>query len=187
MFAIIKTGGKQYRIQVGDVLTVEKIPAEVSQKILFNQVLLICDDQEAMIGTPFLEKAAVRAEVVENLKDDKVIVFKKIRRKQFRRTRGHRQELTKLRIDQIIPDIEAAPAEVPAAEKKKPEAAAVPEKEGKVGEPGKKAAVQAEKKPAKKETKSKEKVGAARPDKTKKTSKSETAEPGGAHSKKKGK
>lgn len=122
MFAIIKTGGKQYRIQAGDILSVEKIPAEPGQKVLFNQVLLIADDNETLIGTPYLEKAAVRAEVLESFKDDKVIVFKKKRRKQFRRTRGHRQELTRLRVDLIAPDVSALPAEEP----KSPEAEAAP-------------------------------------------------------------
>jgi large subunit ribosomal protein L21 len=75
MFAIIKTGGKQYRVQPGDILSVERLTAGPKKRVLFDQVLLIADDKETLIGTPLLEKAAVRAEVIEDFKDDKVIVF----------------------------------------------------------------------------------------------------------------
>jgi len=120
MFAIIKTGGKQYKIETGDVLSVEKIPAQPGQRVLFNQVLLIADDNETQIGTPFLEKAAVRALVLENFKDEKVLVFKKKRRKQYRRTRGHRQQLTKVRITRITMDRTRITAEDLAEEKLAP-------------------------------------------------------------------
>lgn len=157
MFAIIKTGGKQYKIEAGDVLSVEKIPAAAGQRVLFNQVLLIADDNETLIGTPYLEKAAVRAEVLDNFKDEKVIVFKKKRRKQYRRTRGHRQELTKLRVDLIVPDISAMTEEelkgpAPAPAEAKPAAAPAS-------------------KPAKKETKPKAKAEEPKPEKPKKTAK----------------
>jgi large subunit ribosomal protein L21 len=109
MFAVIQTGGKQYRVQEGDILQVEKIEAEAGRKYDFEQVLLIDDGDKAMIGTPFVENALVRAEVVRALKDKKVIVFKKKRRKQYKRMRGHRQELVEVRIEQIIPDLAAAP------------------------------------------------------------------------------
>lgn len=144
MFAVIKTGGKQYRVQAGDVLEVEKLKVEPSLKVIFDQVLLIGDEGSTLIGTPFVEKAAVRAEVVETLKDDKVIVFKKKRRKQYRRTRGHRQQLTRVRIEEIIPDFretgEAPPAGLEPAV---------------AGEEiiGKKAVAPEEKKPTKKEAK----------------------------------
>jgi large subunit ribosomal protein L21 len=118
MFAIIKSGGKQYRVQQGDVLDVEKLPAGAGEKFHFSQVLLIADDKETLIGMPFVEKALVRAEVIEDFKDGKVIVFKKKRRKQFRRTRGHRQQLTRVRVEKIIPDVTALAAEeIVAAEK----------------------------------------------------------------------
>jgi large subunit ribosomal protein L21 len=106
MFAIIKTGGKQYRVQEGDVLSVEKIRAGGDQRIFFNQVLLITGDKETVIGTPLIEKAAVRARIVGDFKDEKVLVFKKKRRKQYRRTRGHRQELTRVRIERIVRDVD---------------------------------------------------------------------------------
>jgi large subunit ribosomal protein L21 len=139
MFAIIKTGGKQYRVQEGDVLDVEKLPAEANQKFNFSQVLLVASDEETLIGTPFIEKALVRAEVVENFKDEKVTVFKKKRRKQYRRTRGHRQNLTRVKIERIIPDTTAVPAEeivgpvkkaeeIPAEAEAKKEAVAPKEK-----------------------------------------------------------
>jgi large subunit ribosomal protein L21 len=162
MFAIIKTGGKQYKIEAGDVLSVEKIAAQPGQRVLFNQVLMIADDNETQIGTPYLEKAAVRALVLENFKDEKVIVFKKKRRKQFRRTRGHRQELTKLRVDLIVPDVSALSEE----ELKGPEPPAAPP-ETKPAE--KKPAAPAAKKPAKKESKAKAKE--AKPEKPKKAAK----------------
>jgi large subunit ribosomal protein L21 len=166
MFAIFKTGGKQYKIETGDVLSVEKIPVQPGQRVLFNQVLLIADDNETMIGTPYLENAAVRAQVLENFKDEKVIVFKKKRRKQFRRTRGHRQELTKLRVDLIVPDVSALSEE----ELRGPEAPAAPA-EPKPAE--KKPAAAAEKKPAKKEAKAKPKAKAekVKPEKPKKAAK----------------
>jgi large subunit ribosomal protein L21 len=173
MFAIIKTGGKQYKIQTGDILSVEKIPAEPGQRVLFNQVLLIADDNETLIGTPYLEKAAVRAEVLENFKDEKVIVFKKKRRKQFRRTRGHRQELTRLRVDLIVPDVSGVPAEELEVREVKAAPAAAPEKAAE--------AKPVEEKPAtgKKKTKKETKVKTeeAKPEKPKKAAKTTKEKP----------
>jgi len=154
MFAIIKTGGKQYRVEEGSFLEVEKLPAEPGKKFHFSQVLLIGSEQETMIGTPLVEKALVRAEVVDNLKDEKVIVFKKKRRKQFRRTRGHRQELTRVKIERIIPDATAVPAEEVIGTEAQAEKVA-PRKA--VRESVEKAAPAPERKPAKREAKVKEK------------------------------
>jgi large subunit ribosomal protein L21 len=160
MFAIIKTGGKQYRVQEGDILSVEKVPAGASQKIFFNQVLLVADDKETTIGTPLIEKASVRAKVIEDFKDKKVLVFKKKRRKQYRRTRGHRQELTRVRIERIIPNVDAyVEEEVVEAEKRVEEA--------KAGEVKEKAEVPAAKKPGKREVKAKEKAEKAKSEKAK--------------------
>jgi large subunit ribosomal protein L21 len=178
MFAIIKTGGKQYKIQAGDVLSVEKIPAEPGQRVLFNQVLLIADDNETLIGTPYLEKAAVRAEVLENFKDEKVIVFKKKRRKQFRRTRGHRQELTKLRVDLIVLDVSAVPAEELEVREAKAAPAAAPEKAAEVKPVVQKSAAAA-KKPDKKEPKPRAKAEEAKPEKPKKAAKAAKEAPAG--------
>jgi large subunit ribosomal protein L21 len=111
MFAVIKTGGKQYVVKEGDVLSVEKLDADAGQKVLFEQVLLIEDGDQTMIGTPLLQAAVVKAEVVRNFKDDKILVFKKKRRKQYRRTRGHRQSLTEVKIEKIYADKAVVPAD----------------------------------------------------------------------------
>ncbi|MGQ9800413.1 MAG: 50S ribosomal protein L21 [Candidatus Saccharicenans sp.] len=116
MFAVIKTGGKQYRVKVGDVLSVEKIGAEKGQVIHFDQVLLLEDGSQVQVGTPNLEKARVAAEVLDDYKGEKVIVFKKKRRKGYRRKKGHRQLLTRVRITGIYPDGQVIEAEKPAAE-----------------------------------------------------------------------
>ncbi len=102
MFAVIKTGGKQYKVEEGEVLQVEKLNIEKGNKVKFEEVLLIEDGDKTQIGTPFVKNAVVEAVVVENFKDKKVIVFKKKKRKQYRKKRGHRQELTKIKIEEII-------------------------------------------------------------------------------------
>ncbi len=124
MFAVIKTGGKQYKVQQGDVLQVEKLGLEKEKTITFEEVLLIEDGKKTLIGTPFVDKAKVHAVIIENFKDDKVIVFKKKRRKQYRRTRGHRQELTRVRIEDITIGGASPKKAKPAA--KKPAAAKAP-------------------------------------------------------------
>lgn len=128
MFAVIKTGGKQYKVQEGDVLHVEKLNMEKDKKVTFDKVLLVEDDGKTLIGTPFVENARVRAEVVENFKDKKILVFKKKRRKQYRRTRGHRQELTRVKIEEIIHGLKAAPKKKPAEVVKKEKVEVTPER-----------------------------------------------------------
>lgn len=128
MFAVIKTGGKQYKVQEGDVLNVEKLNMEKEKKVTFDKVLLIEDEGKTLIGTPFVENALVRAEVIENFKDKKILVFKKKRRKQYRRTRGHRQELTQIKIEEIIHGIKAAPGKKSAEVVKKEKEKVTPEK-----------------------------------------------------------
>jgi large subunit ribosomal protein L21 len=128
MFAVIKTGGKQYKVQEGDVLNVEKLNMEKEKKVTFDKVLLIEDDGKTLIGTPFVENALVRAEVIENFKDKKVLIFKKKRRKQYRRTRGHRQELTRIKIEEIIQGIKAVSKKKPAEVLKKEKEEVTPEK-----------------------------------------------------------
>jgi large subunit ribosomal protein L21 len=138
MYAVILTGGKQYRVKEGDLLSVEKLEAENGRKIGFDQVLLIEDGEKVLVGTPVLENAMVRAEVVETYKDEKVLVFKKKRRKQYRRTRGHRQQLTKIRVEGIFPDKSLAPAEdAPVAKPVPAVPKAVPEAKAEVKEPEK--------------------------------------------------
>jgi large subunit ribosomal protein L21 len=121
MFAIVRTGAKQYRVQEGDVLCVEKLNKEKGEKFTFNEVLLVEDGKKTLIGTPFVENALVKAEIIENLKDDKVIVFKKRRREQYRRLRGHRQELTRIKIEEIALGPKRAPEKPAEAVKEEKE------------------------------------------------------------------
>jgi large subunit ribosomal protein L21 len=101
MYAVIKTGGKQYRVAADDVLTVEKLAGEPGAKIEFGEVLMLGGDSPK-IGAPLVSGALVKAEVVEQTRGPKVIAFKKRRRKNSRRKRGHRQDLTTVKITEII-------------------------------------------------------------------------------------
>ncbi|MEL6648782.1 MAG: 50S ribosomal protein L21, partial [Pseudomonadota bacterium] len=102
MFAVLKTGGKQYKVQSGDMLRVEKLAADAGEKVQFNDVLMLGGDAP-VIGAPFIDGAAVQAEVVDQIKGDKVIHFVKRRRKHgSQRTKGHRQQLTVLRVTDIL-------------------------------------------------------------------------------------
>jgi len=104
MFAVIKTGGKQYKVSKDDVLAVETLAGQPGELIQIGDVLMIGEDgQEPTVGAPTVDKAAVFAEVVEQTRGDKIIVFKKKRRKNHRRKNGHRQHLTVLRIEAISP------------------------------------------------------------------------------------
>ena len=97
MFAVVKTGGKQYRVASGDVIKVEKLEAEAGATIALDQVLMVGDT----IGTPLVAGATVSAEVIAQDRGPKVIIFKKKRRQNYRRKNGHRQDLTVLRITDI--------------------------------------------------------------------------------------
>ncbi len=102
MFAVLKTGGKQYKVQSGDMLRVEKLAADAGETVQFNDVLMIGGDAP-VIGAPLVDGAAVQAEVIDQIKGDKVINFVKRRRKHgSQRTRGHRQKLTLLRVTDIL-------------------------------------------------------------------------------------
>ncbi len=101
MFAIIKTGGKQYRVAPGDQIVVERIAGDVGSEISLSEVLAIGGNDAPVIGTPTVPDAAVSARIVQQPRGSKVIVFKKKRRKNYRRKRGHRQELTVLKIQAI--------------------------------------------------------------------------------------
>lgn len=99
MFAVLKTGGKQYRVQAGDVLRVEKLAAAAGEKVQFNDVLMV----GGTVGAPLVDGACVQAEVIDQIKADKVITFVKRRRKHSsQRTRGHRQQLTLLRVTDVL-------------------------------------------------------------------------------------
>lgn len=101
MYAVIRTGGKQYRVAKGDIVDVEKLAGQVGDKVTLGEVLFVGGNGEAKIGTPTLAEAKVTAEIMEQGKAKKVIVFKKKRRKSYSRKRGHRQQLTTLKIVEI--------------------------------------------------------------------------------------
>jgi large subunit ribosomal protein L21 len=100
-YAVIETGGKQYRVKKGDVLKVERVGGEVGDKVSLDRVLALSSGSALAVGTPAVAKAAVVAEIIEQLRGEKVIAYKKKRRKGYHRKKGHRQELTKLRVADI--------------------------------------------------------------------------------------
>ena len=102
MYAVIKTGGKQYRVAANDKLIIEKIEGEAGATVEFTEVLMLGGEGEAKIGKPLIDGAKVTAEVVEQGRAKKVIAFKKRRRKNSRRKKGHRQDLSKVRITEIV-------------------------------------------------------------------------------------
>ncbi len=101
MYAVIRTGGKQYRVKPGDVLVVEKLPGETGAEVAFDQVLAVGEGAEVTLGAPLVDGAMVKATLVETRKGEKVKIFKKIRRQGYRRTRGHRQAETVLRVTSV--------------------------------------------------------------------------------------
>ena len=101
MFAVIRTGGKQYRVAQGDVIAVEKLPGEPGATIELGEVLMLGEGADAKAGAPLVAGASVSAELVEHRRADKIIVFKKKRRQNYRRKNGHRQNLTVLKITDI--------------------------------------------------------------------------------------
>ena len=104
MYAVIKTGGKQYRVQPGDVLVVEKLDGEPGATVAFGDVLMLGDGDAVTVGAPTVEGATVSATMIETRKGEKVKIFKKIRRQGYRRTRGHRQTESVLRVTAIAAD-----------------------------------------------------------------------------------
>jgi large subunit ribosomal protein L21 len=102
MFAVIKSGGRQYKVSVGQTLEVNRLPVEVGEQVHFNEVLLISDANNTMIGTPLLENATVLATATKQGRGKKLIVFRYKPKKRIRHKRGHRQELTILTIDDIV-------------------------------------------------------------------------------------
>lgn len=101
MYAVIETGGKQYRVTLGDVVQVERLDHPVGAVVEFDRVLAINDEQGFVVGTPMIDRARVSAEIVAQTRAKKIIAFKKKRRKNYRRTHGHRQYVTTLKITQI--------------------------------------------------------------------------------------
>ena len=102
MYAVIKTGGKQYRVKAGDMLVVEKLDGEAGAKVAFDQVLMLGDGADVVVGAPVVDGAVVNATLVETRKGEKIKVFKKIRRQGYRRTQGHRQLESVLRVTGIV-------------------------------------------------------------------------------------
>ncbi len=102
MYAVIRTGGRQYRAEVGQTLDVERLPQEVGSSFEIDDVLLIGDDDNTIIGQPTVDGAKVKVTVVEQFRGEKVIVFRYRQRTNYRRKRGHRQYYTRLRIDDIV-------------------------------------------------------------------------------------
>ena len=101
MYAVIKTGGKQHRVTLGEKLKVEKLAGEVGGEIVFDQVLMVADGENVTIGAPMVSGASVKATVVSHGRGDKVMIFKMRRRKHYRKTQGHRQDYTEVQIQQI--------------------------------------------------------------------------------------
>ncbi len=101
MYAVIETGGKQYKVQEGDVISVEKLGLDEGKAVEFDKVLVYSDGSNVQFGTPVLENAKVTGNVIENGKSDKVIIFKYKAKKDFRKKRGHRQPFSKVKIEKI--------------------------------------------------------------------------------------
>ncbi|HJV06185.1 50S ribosomal protein L21 [Paludibacterium denitrificans] len=101
MYAVVKTGGKQYKVAVGEKLKVEQIPADVDSQIVLEEVLMIADGEQVVVGAPRVAGAAVKATVVAHGRGEKVRIFKMRRRKHYQKHQGHRQNFTEIRIDEI--------------------------------------------------------------------------------------
>ena len=167
MFAVIRTGGKQYRVAPNDIIEIEKIAGKPGDIVELSEVILLGGDGGPKTGSPTIAGALVAAEVIEQRRADKIVVFKKKRRKNYRRTKGHRQALTALRITEILTDGKKPSKAAPRPEPKK---AAKPAPEAKAKSEAKPAPKKAEtkqaaKKPARKAAKAPAKKPAAKPKK----------------------
>jgi large subunit ribosomal protein L21 len=127
MFAVIKTGGKQYRVAANDTLQIDKLAGEAGESVTFSDVLMLGGDGEAKVGSPLVAGASVVAEIVEHGRGRKIIVFKKRRRQNSRRKNGHRQDFTVVRITEILAEAARKPsrrkAKVTTAEEGSPASA----------------------------------------------------------------
>lgn len=101
MYAVLETGGKQYKVSAGDTLEIERLEAAAGQSVTFDRVLLLNDNGQTLIGTPTVSSATVQADVVQHIRGEKKIAFKMRRRKGYHRTVGHRQELTVVKVTGI--------------------------------------------------------------------------------------
>jgi large subunit ribosomal protein L21 len=101
MYAVVATGGKQYKVEAGEILRVEKLQGDVGAQVAFDQVLLLADGENVKVGQPMVQGATVKGHIVEQGKNKKILVFKYKRRKRYRRKQGHRQLYTAIQIDAI--------------------------------------------------------------------------------------
>ncbi|QLG88671.1 50S ribosomal protein L21 [Chitinibacter bivalviorum] len=102
MYAVVKTGGKQYKVAIGEKLKVEQISADIDSQIVLNEVLMVADGDAVVIGAPVVAGASIKATVISQGRGDKVRIFKMRRRKHYMRRAGHRQNYTEIRIDEIV-------------------------------------------------------------------------------------
>ena len=123
MYALVKTGGKQYRVEKDDTILVERIAAEEGAEVILSDIVMLGDGDKVTIGTPTVDGAAVSATVVRQTRGPKIIIFRRKRRKNHRRTQGHRQDLTLLKINDIAEDAKKLVSVKPAAKKATPKAA----------------------------------------------------------------
>ena len=151
MTAVIKTGGKQYSVNKNDIIIIEKLPEEKGEMVIFTEVLMITEGQKTIVGSPYIENATVTAEVLGQDRTKKIIVFKKRRRQNSRRTIGHRQFQTKLKILDISATGQKIALKTEA--KKAAPKAATAEKKAPAKKAAPKAATAEKKAPAKKTTK----------------------------------
>lgn len=115
MYAVIRTGGKQYRVSQGDVVEIERLTGEPGETLAFDEVLLLGDDGSTQLGRPIVAGAVVKGEIVDQFRGRKIIVFKMRRRKTYRKKQGHRQEMTRVRITAVEASGQAAaPPPVPS-------------------------------------------------------------------------
>ena len=127
MYALVKTGGKQYRVSKDDTILVERLAAEEGEQIILSDIVMLGDGDNVKIGTPRVDGAGIRATVIRQTRGPKIIVFRRKRRKNHRRTQGHRQDLTLLKINEIAedakklkitkPEVKTAPKKAAASEK----------------------------------------------------------------------
>ena len=124
MYALVKTGGKQYRVSKDDTILVERLSAEEGEQIILNDIVMLGDGDKVTIGTPLVDGAGVSATVVRQTRGPKIIIFRRKRRKNHRRTQGHRQDLTLLKINDIAEDAKSLKTAKPAAKAAPKKAAA---------------------------------------------------------------
>jgi large subunit ribosomal protein L21 len=127
MYAVVKTGGKQYRVAKDDIIKIERLPGEPGDVVALGEVLLLADGGEVTVGAPFVDGASIAGEIVEQTRAKKIIVFKKRRRQNYRRTKGHRQQLTVLKVTDILTGGARPKAKAKAAPKKEAPAKDAPE------------------------------------------------------------